>query len=398
MGGNGAVAVFIAKQTLVNEDFVLKTNSRKEIRFSSRELEQYFEHKRVVVQCFDAKTLISSVQPTHLQDLNYCTCYYHNEICVIELIDGKSAEGLTPDKIRALLQEKPEVTLLRGAVEFSRLRRKLWDLVKERPLIRHSMGWSTSPPSSLKVTLIGPMCALGESLVIVKSKTLFSTLSELNGPGLLPSKCVSLSRGVGEKWLKMPYGDCFDSFDKFPNQADMYQIAKRLARANQTLLQMSPRRYCGDNKPSNVCYWDSPAGGAYYMLDTDEIPTLESLWEGGGPRCFATFQLAGDLFSNSPTLMVLYSWMATVACFCSKANMEWVYTQTVHTVPHLPHTVQALINATSCPPKIERIFKEAAVLAESDPPPEMLISFFDSAQTIIDEDPPSKRRRLRFTD
>ena len=51
------------------------------------------------------------------------------------------------------------------------------------------------------------------------------------------------------------------------------------------------------------------------MLDTDEIPTLEALWEGGGPRHYATFQLAGDLFSNSATLMVLYSWMATVACF-----------------------------------------------------------------------------------
>lgn len=398
MGGNGAVAIFFAKHTCLNEDFVLKTNSRKEIKFSSRELEQYFEHKRVVVPCFETKLLIPSVQETYLHGTYLPTCYYHGELCVIERVDDKYTEDLKQDKLKALLQGGPEVTLLRGAAEYSRLRTKLWEHVKQRPMIRHSMSWSSTPPSTVKVTLIGPLCPLGDSLVIVKSRTLYSSVSELNGPGLLPSVCISLSRGANDKWLKMPYGNCFDSIDKFPNESDMYMIAKRLARANQTLLQMSPRRYCGDNKPSNVCFWDSPNGGTYYMLDTDEIPTLEALWEGGGPRHYATFQLAGDLFSNSATLMVLYSWMATVACFCSKSNMEWVYTQTVHTQHHLPHTVQALINATKCPPKIDRIFSEAAELAESDPAPEMLISFFDSVQSIIDEDPPTKRRRLRCTD
>ena len=167
---------------------------------------------------------------TYLHGTYLPTCYYHGELCVIERVDDKYTEGLKRDKLKALLQGGPEVTLLRGAAEYSRLRTKLWEHVKQRPMIRHSMSWSSTPPSTVKVTLIGPLCPLGDSLVIVKSKTLYSSVSELNGPGLLPSVCISLSRGANDKWLKMPHGNCFDSIDKFPNESDMYMIAKRLAR------------------------------------------------------------------------------------------------------------------------------------------------------------------------
>ena len=403
LGGNGAVAMFFAKNTLLNEDFVLKNNCRKIIRLTSPEMKQFYHHKRVVLAppiCEFGEEIISSLARSaaelSLQGDSYVTCYHDNEICVIDTINGKPMVGVSIESVVSQLRSSSEIVLLKGAAEYSRLRKKLWDDVSQLPLIKLSTSWSKTSygPCTVKVMVIGPLGNLGQSLLIAHRKNLYGALCELNGDGLLPTMKLVLARGPENEWLKMPYGNCFDSLHKFPHQQDMYVIAQRLARANQTLLEMSPRRYCGDNKPSNVCYWDSPSGGAYYMLDTDEIPTLEELWEGGGPRCYATFQLAGDQFSSSPTLMVLYSWMATVACFCSKANMQWVYTHTCHTQSHLPHTVRALLNAITCPPKIEQVFEQAAQLAEDGAPVELLISFFDSVQNIINDDPPAKRRRM----
>ena len=56
------------------------------------------------------------------------------------------------------------------------------------------MSWSSTPPSTVKVTLIGPLCPLGDSLVIVKSKTLYSSVSGWTGQ-VCYGVCISLSRG-----------------------------------------------------------------------------------------------------------------------------------------------------------------------------------------------------------
>ena len=177
---------------------------------------------------------------------------------------------------------------------------------------------------------------------------------------------------------------------------EIYNITQRLAEANKTLLEMNPPRFCGDNKPANICKWSGFDGQKedFYLLDTDEIPTITEMEEGGGPRCYATFQLAGKDFTYSPTLMVLYSWMATIAAFCSRENMIWVYTNTCHTQTHLPHTSQALLNATKCPPKIERILMEAGALLNSDLNIATLISFFEYVQRESCDTNPLKRRRV----
>ena len=186
---------------------------------------------------------------------------------------------------------------------------------------------------------------------------------------------------------------------KEPNQygsCKSVELCERLARANQTLLEMQPTRYYGDNKPSNLCKWaeSNEAERQSYLIDTDEVPTFDELWSGGGPRSYATFQLGGARYENSATMMVLYSFMATIAAMCSNKNMTWVYTNTCHDHKHMPRSPRKLLQAMTCPPRIEQLLEEGASLwdkYEISVPD--LITFFKSAQNITGDEPTPKRRR-----
>lgn len=401
-GGNGAVGIFLTATLKVPvKDFVLKTNARRSLELTSNDLQQFLEHRRQTIRLHCGRLLRSATRDklqrtlalTSFSRNTYVTCYVDEKLCLIESIDGKKA-GDNLEVVREWLKTARMVTVLHQVPEYRRLRTALETQVKRLPLLVISARWTVD--ITLKLHVVGPIQPLPSGLVEVKRKDRIYTMVEANGPGILPNKLHRTECGLSEFWLQMPRGKCFQETSSAPqlSLAEIAAICSRLAIANLTLLRMMPPRFYGDNKPSNLCTWKDEGIEQPYLIDVDEVPTLEELAEGGGPRCFATFQLSHPDFDTNPVLMVLYSFLATVAAMSSTRNMEWLYNHSCHMHDRQPASGHEMLDSVTCSPKIDVMLRRGADLIDRTPDLEDLISYLNDAQQLTISSPEPKRRRL----
>lgn len=404
LGGNGAVGIFFAKTTSLNFNFVLKNNHRRIIEVKDSMLSSFQKRASVSVLFGDdffseqeRQTLQKSLTISNFGYKDFFTVVYKKTVCTIFKIDNELVDGCSLPNVATRLKTCKELDIVRCAVEYSNLRRSFESRCKAVPAIIKKSEWTRK--NTIKLHCLGPTGVFPENIQVVKITPQLSSMVSINGEGILPNKIINCGRGKERDWILMPYGICSDPHRTEPvrDLASLYEIVERLARANQTLLEMHPPRFYGDNKPSNMCRWgqsdDEPKKS--YLIDTDEVPTFDELWDGGGPQSYATFQLAGDRFQSSATMMVIYSYMATVAAFCSNKNMSWVYTNTCHDHRHKPKTPRALLQAITCPPRIEQLLENGAALWDKKEITILdLITFFKDAQQLTNYEPIPKRRRI----